>query len=343
MLPPLSSPLSQPASVPVLRRLLAAKMLTLPEAEAIESQVRRDLPWKTWLDRGLLSLGVVLILSGIGYFFAHNWNHLTDTDKLVLAAGSVFLSLIGATWAGLDRFPGKILLLAASVLVGVFLGVFGQVYQTGADTYELYTTWALLVFLWVALGRFMPLWIFWMALLNFALGYLWPVHPLYEVIDDLTIFRQETISLFLLNGAALVLREIAGRRDIPWMDKGWSALILLAGTMAAASVETIWETFRTWDDGVSAAGAVIACMAYAVVITGLGYYYSKLRYSLPALAIVTLSTCIVLTSVTVRLLNFDHADNNAGIWLIAGVIILAIFGGGVFFLRTQRLTHQQRS
>jgi uncharacterized membrane protein len=309
----------------------------------MEAQVRRELPWKFWLDRGLLSLGVVLILAGIGYFFAHNWNHLTDADKLVLAAGGVFISLAGATWAGLDRFSGKILLLAASALVGVFLGVFGQVYQTGADTYELYTSWALLIFPWVALGRFMPLWIFWVLLLNFALGFYWPAYPLYTIFDNWDIFRRETISLLLLNGAALLLRELAGRRNILWMDKGWSALILLVGIMTPASVETIWEIFRTWDDGVSSSGPVFVCVLYTMVVIGLGYYFSKLRYSLPALAIITLSACIVLTSIAIRLLDFDHADKNAGIWLVAGVTILAIFGGGVFFLRTQRLAHQQRS
>jgi uncharacterized membrane protein len=336
-----SSPLNQPASIPVLRRLLAAKALTLTEAESMEQQVRREFPWQLWLDRGLLSLGVVLILSGIGYFFAHNWNHLTDTDKLVLAGGSVFVSLAGATWAGLDRFPGKILLLAACALVGVFLGVFGQVYQTGANTYELFTAWALLIFPWVALGRFMPLWIFWMALLNFALGFYWPVSPLVAVFENWDVFHSETISLLLLNGAALLAREIAGRWPITWLDKGWSALILLVGTIVPASVETIWEIFRTWDDGVSSTGALIAGVLYAALTVGMGFYYSRQRYSLPALAIITLGACSVLTCAAMRLLDFDHADENAGIWLIAGVIILAIFGGGVFFLRTQRLAHQQ--
>ncbi len=128
----------------------------------MERRVRRDLPWKLWLDRGLLSLGVALVLAGIGYFFAHNWDHLTNNDKLGLAGGAVLVSLVGATWAGLDRFPGKLLLLAASALVGVYLAVFGQIYQTGADTYELFTGWAFLIFPWVALGRLMPLWILWL-------------------------------------------------------------------------------------------------------------------------------------------------------------------------------------
>jgi len=336
------SPLNQRASIPLLRRLLDQKMLTLSEAKAMEACVRRELPWRLWLDRGLLSLGVVLILAGIGYFFAHNWNHLTDTDKLVLAGGSVFVSLAGATWAGFDRFPGKILLLAASALVGVFLGVFGMVYQTDANSYELFAEWAVLIFPWVVLGRFMPLWIFWVALLNVFLGCYWPVTYLQNLFESLNVFRYETISLALLNGFALLTWEFANLRSVSWMDRGWSRLILLTVTLVPASVETAGEIFRTWDDGASSMAAFIACILYAALVVGLGYYYSRARYSLPALAITTLSVCTVTTCLAIRVLNFDHADENAGIWLIAGVIILAIFGGGVFFLRTQRLAHQQR-
>ncbi len=337
----LSSPLDRPASIPVLRRLLAAKALSLPEVEAMELQVRRELPWKTWLDRGLLSLGVVLILAGIGYFFAHNWNHLTDMDKLGLAGGAVLVSLVGATWAGLDRFPGKTLLLAASALVGVFIAVFGQVYQTGADTYELFTAWALLIFPWVALGRFMPLWIFWIGLLNLALGFYWPVYPLFGDYESWTIFRHETISLLLLNGIALLLLEVAGRWPISWLDRGWSTLILLTATLIPASVETIGEILNSWDKYISGHSAFLACALYAAFVVGLGFYYSRLRYSLPALAIITLNTCTVLTFLTIRILDFDQPDLHAGIWLLGGIVVLAIFGGGVFFLRTQRLAHQK--
>ena len=307
----------------------------------MELQVRRELPWKTWLDRGLLSVGVVLILAGIGYFFAHNWNHLIDMDKLGLAGGAVLVSLVGATWAGLERFPGKLLLLAASALVGVYIAVFGQIYQTGADSYELFTGWAFLIFPWVALGRFMPLWVFWLGLLNLALGFYWPVSSLYAALDSWDMFRREAVSLMLMNGAALLFREGVGRWPVAWFDRGWSSLILLAATIIPASVETSGEIFHTWDHDISNQSAYISCALYAAFVVALGFYYSRLRYSLPALAIVTLNACTVLTFLAIRVLDFDRPHLSSGIWLIAGMIVLAIFGGGVFFLRTQRLSHQQ--
>jgi uncharacterized membrane protein len=241
----------------------------------------------------------------------------------------------------LERFPGKLLLLAASTLVGVYIAVFGQIYQTGADSYELFTGWAFLIFPWVALGRFMPLWIFWLGLLNLALGFYWPVSPFFAALEDWDIFRHETISLLLLNGLALLLREVVGRRPLPWFDRGWSTLILLSATIIPASVETIGEILHTWDSGATSDSAFIACGLYAAFVISLGFFYSRLRYSLPALAIVTLNTCTVLTFLTIRLLDFDRPHLDAGIWLVAGLIVLAIFGGGVFFLRAQRLSHHQ--
>jgi uncharacterized membrane protein len=330
--------LDRPASIPVVRRLLASGALATSEAVAVEGCIRRDLPWQSWLDRVLLGLGVTLILAGIGYFFAHNWDHLTDADKLVLAGGSVFVALAAATWAGFDRLLGKVLLLAASALVGVFLAVFGQVYQTGADAYELFAMWAVLIIPWVILARFVPLWIFWIALLNFALGYYLAVVPFFD-LDNEEIMRQETLVLVFLNGGALLVREIAARRPPAWLDSGWSVMILLAATLIPASTRTIWDIFNTWDPSSAQTPAWVACLLYAILAAALAYHYSGMRYSLPALAIVTLSACTVLTCVALRVIDIDH-EHGGATWFICGIVVLAIFGAGVFFLRSQRLAHQ---
>ncbi|MBC8290414.1 MAG: DUF2157 domain-containing protein, partial [Planctomycetes bacterium] len=52
---------------------------------------------------------------------------------------------------------------------GVFLAVFGQVYQTGADEWLLFAGWAGLILPWTALSRFEALWILWLATDTFAL------------------------------------------------------------------------------------------------------------------------------------------------------------------------------
>jgi uncharacterized membrane protein len=331
-----TSPLNRPASIPLLRRLLAVDALRIDEVKQMEGRIRRELPWSLWLDRGLLILGVVLIVAGIGYFFAHNWQHLTENDKLVLAGGSVLVAFIGAIYAGTNRFLGKLLLLTASLLVGVFIAVFGQIYQTGADTYELFQAWAFLIFPWVVLGRFVPLWLFWLALVNLAIGFYWPVsiYLLFGSQNAELCFRYETVSLFALNLAALSLREWAGWAKIAWMDRQWSAWILLAAGLVSATTETTYEIFRTWDSGASSGLASGVVLAYAVVILGVAFYFGRVRPSLPALALGTLSACWVATILAARMV---FTNNNggplSGQWFFMGILVLAIFGGGVFFLR----------
>ena len=75
---------------------------------------------------------------------------------------------------GPERATGKAALLVAAILLGVLLALFGQTYQTGADTWELFATWAALITPWVIVGRFAGLWMLWLALLNVAIVlYFW--------------------------------------------------------------------------------------------------------------------------------------------------------------------------
>ncbi len=49
---------------------------------------------------------------------------------------------------GPECTPGKAALLLATLLLGVFLALFGQTYQTGADPWQLFANWALLILPW---------------------------------------------------------------------------------------------------------------------------------------------------------------------------------------------------
>ena len=105
------------------------------------------------VDRSLLFVGSSLVLAGVIFFFAYNWSRMNAIAKFGLIEVGLLLCVLAASNRGLDRLTGKVLLLAASVLVGVLLAVYGQVYQTGADAYETIVVWALLILPWVIVGR----------------------------------------------------------------------------------------------------------------------------------------------------------------------------------------------
>ena len=154
------------------------------------------------------------MLSGVVYFFAYNWNLIPPAAKFASIQIAVIAAVAAACFCGLTRVSGKTLMIAASVFAGVFLAVFGQVYQTGADAYQLFLTWSLLILGWSVISNFAPQWTLWLAVTNVALVLWWEqaALPTYEM--DFLIFGY----LALFNGAALALREWGTLRGVDWIE-----------------------------------------------------------------------------------------------------------------------------
>ncbi len=109
--------------------------------------------WARWAMRLFLSFGTALVLAGIVFFFAFNWTYLPDLTKLGIIQAALILSAVGAWHFGTGQVVGQMLLISASVLVGVFMAVFGQSYQSGADAWTLFALWTALITPWTVLSR----------------------------------------------------------------------------------------------------------------------------------------------------------------------------------------------
>ena len=86
------------------------------------------------------------------FFGAFNWEHLGHMQKFGLLEMLIAAFFAGTLLRGLSSIEGRVLLGCASVLVGGLLAVIGQEYQTGADAYLLFLSWAGLIFPWDNLG-----------------------------------------------------------------------------------------------------------------------------------------------------------------------------------------------
>jgi uncharacterized membrane protein len=122
--------------------------------------------WQIFVDRLCLWLGTALLLAGAIYFIAYNWQEMGRFLKLGCSWGLILATLALAYLKGVDSVTGRTGVFAAVVLVGVFLAVFGQIYQTGADVYELFAGWALLSFGVALVSRFGPTWVLWLVVAN---------------------------------------------------------------------------------------------------------------------------------------------------------------------------------
>ena len=191
--------------------------------------------WKLWASRLLLVLGAALILAGIIFFFAANWDRISDLTKLVGIEVGLVLCLAGAWFYGLERLSGKVLLLGAGVLVGVFLAVFGQVYQTGADAWDIFAKWSVLIFGWVLLARFVPLWGLWLVVTNLAILLFVDQGGFLRGIDEINQFLIHA----LLNGVVLAVRELACARGFSWLQDPWTRLPLVLAVLLVLLVPVL--------------------------------------------------------------------------------------------------------
>ena len=117
----------------------------------------------------LLGAGAAFLLSGLVFFFAYNWEALPRLAKLGIAGGLLTLTGLTALFAPVRQRIREVLLTATVVLIGVLLAVLGQVYQTGANSYQLFLAWTLFAIPWVLLVPYSPLWLLFVALLNVTL------------------------------------------------------------------------------------------------------------------------------------------------------------------------------
>ncbi|MBX2802756.1 MAG: DUF2157 domain-containing protein [Myxococcales bacterium] len=166
-------PLAARASVERLAVLRAGRLLDDDTFEAsllAASATPSKEQWARFLATLLLLVGAALVLSGAIYFVAFNWDDLGRFAKLAFTGGWVLVGLAIAWWRGAQPV-GQVGLLGACVGVGALLAVVGQTYQTGADSWELFANWAVLILPWVVAGRMGGLWMLWLAVVNAAIWF----------------------------------------------------------------------------------------------------------------------------------------------------------------------------
>ena len=125
--------------------------------------------WSAFLDRLLLWLGTLALVCGVLFFIAYNWVEMGRWLRFGLVQAALVVAVSVYWWSRGEGVVARAALLAAALLLGVLLALFGQVYQTGADPWQLFFFWAVLMLPWALVARFDVLWMVWLGLLNLAL------------------------------------------------------------------------------------------------------------------------------------------------------------------------------
>jgi len=275
--------------------------------------------WGAFLDRLLLWLGALALICGVLFFIAYNWVEMGRWLRFGLVQAALVVAIGVYGWSLGQGVVARVSLLAAALLLGVLLALFGQVYQTGADPWQLFFLWAVLMLPWTLVARFDVLWMVWLGLLNLALVlYLRTWGSALDVLFDSGISL--LWGLFILNSVALALWELGARRW-HWLASTWAPRLLALGSGIPLSMLTIALL-----DG----SASPLLLIYPLWLALLYAVYRHWRADLFMLAGACLSVIAVVTLFFVRELLWQAG---AGGFLLLAVVVLGLGAAAVFWLR----------
>ncbi|MCB9541063.1 MAG: DUF2157 domain-containing protein [Myxococcales bacterium] len=253
-----ASPLGEAATGERLRALHRAGVLDeagLGAALAVAAGGPDAGGWRALLDRLLLGSGAGLVVAGVIFFFAANWDALHRFGKL----GSVAALLVAAAGWALYRpamASGRVALTAAAGLVGALLAVYGQVYQTGADAWQLFAAWAVLIGPWVVAARFEPMVVLWLVVAELAVGLWW------DQVGPRRLDSWLWVALAAAPAAAwLVAERLAAAR---WFVRG--AFLAMVAPLTAVVLLRVFAEGSYDDVGQGVLVAVPALVAAAVYV-----------------------------------------------------------------------------
>ena len=260
----------------------------------------RSIQWKSWLEFRSIFLGILFLLAGVIFFFAANWKAMSPLYRFGVLEGAVALAALVAAWRGVEGLGGQLFLLVASVLTGVLLAVFGQVYQTGADAFEVYALWAGLILVWVCLARSLALWTFWIFVAQVALV-LFGGQVL--VPDEILPWSGVALGVGLFCVAFLALWEWLQVRDgFGWLQSEWFRFVLLSAALFWISLPPFRAIFEL---DPFASLPIFAALLWLVAAVVVPLYYIRVQSDIVAVGLSFLATCTVVVLGIARVMFDD--------------------------------------
>jgi len=302
----------------------------IPKALSQSGVFPGQLSWLNFIDRLLLWSGTLMTTAGVIFFFAYNWNELPNMAKFALVQGLIIASILTIWRLGIDSAGGKAGLFAGSIFVGALLALIGQIYQTGADTYELFTAWAVLIFPWILISRLSALWLFWIGLVNISLILY------YSIFGGLfgLLFSSNGLgwSLLVVNTLALVVWQGLAIKGVSWLDERWAIRLLAVVSGVLLTTLTLEYIFDSRN------GHIFEFLAWPIWMAAAYWFYRKVHVDIFILAGGVLSGIVVVSSLLGRALL--NTDVNEGSFLLIGLVVIGLSAAGATWLKRIIAEHQ---
>ncbi len=296
----------------------------IDEALSITEVFPSEKDWLVFIGKLLLWLGGLAIAFAVMFFIAYNIDHIGKFVKFGVVELLIVVSIL-AYWKFYSHpIASKVSLLSASIFLGVLLALYGITYQTGADTWQLFFTWAMLILPWVIIGRFPALWVVWLVLLNITI-------ILYQstFLSSFSFFYNDdanlTGMLFIFNTLALLIWELLSGKLV-WLKGQWATrLLALSGGVSITwlVIDTIFKVFEGQN--------LLLVFIWIVWMISLYFVYKNIRRDLFMLSGIALSGIIVTATFLLKVIFEEGMD--IGSLFVAAVLIVGMGAGAAFWLR----------
>lgn len=101
-----------------------------------------------------LLFSLIFLIAGVTSFTAYNWATMSNVEKLAVPFVLIIVGLVAYLLLKKDIYQ-NLAIFFSSFMIGTLFAVYGQIYQTGADTWILFRNWAIfLIIPMVATGYY---------------------------------------------------------------------------------------------------------------------------------------------------------------------------------------------
>lgn len=307
--------------------------------------VRPDLAgWRRFLLLCLSLLGFLALACGVVFFIAWNWALMPKMAKFAVVELWIVALAVVVWWRWYDSVAQSAL-LALGLSFGGLFALYGQVYQTGADSWELFRAWAIVLLPLALIARRNGLWFcFWVvANLAFQLYYVGRSSAFFSDIPfaNLDWFSDSTLYIYIaIQACCLILREALAeyaqkRRPDSWLTSRWlprlmAAYLLLTLTPLAAEA-IVAADYST----------KLGLLLWAMTIL-VGYFYY--RHRRPDLCMLTLGVISVVFIGCILIMQlFDRLWDVGSLFFACCLMMLWLVAGGAVLLHWRRQLYQRQA
>lgn len=302
--------------------------------------------WLDFFDKAALIIGVIALALALVFFIAYNWQDLGKIGKFALVEGALAITIalyVALSFRQRFKLIRQLLLLIASVITGSLLALFGQVYQTGADTWQLFFGWAVLIIPWVVIARFPALWLLWLGLFNAGL-------ILYSDVVNIAFIDYDYQSVFWVALLTLV-NFVALNLWLLYVDRHFNIISAHNSTDTVTDTATQEQSSLHWSTYI--VGLVSTCFASFLAIITIfdettflsslitfllwaswcGFIYWRFYKRDISLLVLTYLCVSIITVAMFWAIEILPTNFDAGVFFILAMLLIGMSSAAVFWLR----------